>query len=592
LAKLGKISFGTDNGVNISIFDDDGILLLHPTHKALAGKKISRAADKQWAEPYLKVIEKAQRPGGRGLYSYQTHEGRKTFIFSEAVPAWNWIVCAELFGVGLRGAKAVNPASIKVDMAIDIILICCITIFLAVIAVIFSYGFSRSLKKEIDALLHYFGEYANRNVEVTLTEDQFQYGEFRFIGASAVGMVGKIESLIQTVKDLAIKAELGNQAKSNFLASMSHEIRTPMTGITGMTDLLKETELNEKQQEYLDTITESSQSLLQLVEEIRDYSTIEVGEEIRIKPVPFDLTELANEIIDLMSKKVKDRNLKLELEVKETPVHLAGDSRRIRQILTTLIGNACRFTEEGGIMLHIDCLKRDQNKANIHFQVADTGLGISQPKQAKLFDFTREQVAVTRKFGAVNLGLAVCKNLVDQMDGEISVESEKGKGTTFNINLPLDITTAGAVESFKEERAAVKPKERPIKDFSGLAVLLAEDDPINRKMEIIFLERLGCEVDLAQNGKEAVEKFSDKKFDIVFMDCEMPEMDGYEATRQIRELEKEGTRVPIIALTANAMQGDKELCHEAGMDDHVAKPFKIDNIQDIIDHHVANQDRK
>jgi hypothetical protein len=243
----------------------------------------------------------------------------------------------------------------------------------------------------------------------------------------------------------------------------------------------------------------------------------------------------------------------------------------------------------------VDSPGREGNVAQIRFRIADTGVGISQEKLANIFDFTRESVSVTRKFGAVSLGLAVCKHLVEQMGGSIAVNSAKDKGTEVEVVIPLQVTTEVAVEQTeyrRRETATARPRavvgSTSAETFTGVRALLAEDDPINRKMALIFFERLGLTVETAVNGHDAVEKFRIGNFQLVFMDCEMPVMDGYEATRAIRVIEQArgGAPVPILAMTANAMEGDKQLCLAAGMDGHIAKPFHLSDLQTMIARHL------
>jgi signal transduction histidine kinase/CheY-like chemotaxis protein len=594
LAHLGGIVFGAGHHVNISVFNVDGTLLYHPTHQALVGRSIHELGKSDLASSFQDLLRQATGPARNGLVSYDLDGGNRACLYAEPYPAWNWVVCAELSGPGLGGLRAVNPVAFRIDLFGDLFLIAIVALFLTGIALLFSYAFSASLRREMGVLLDYFHAYAERRGEPVLDESKLHFREISYIGRQAAAMIGRIEQLIQAVKHLAIEAEIGNQSKSNFLASMSHEIRTPMTGISGMTDLLRETELTPRQRDYLDTIAESNARLLRIIEGIRDYDLLE-GSHIKVSVAPFDLTKLANEIVDLMARAAQDKGLRLELEIREVPVFLIGDALHLRQILATLVGHGIRFTEKGRVSLAVDSPGREGNVAQIRFRIADTGVGISQEKLANIFDFTRESVSVTRKFGAVSLGLAVCKHLVEQMGGSIAVNSAKDKGTEVEVVIPLQVTTEVAVEQTeyrRRETATARPRavvgSTSAETFTGVRALLAEDDPINRKMALIFFERLGLTVETAVNGHDAVEKFRIGNFQLVFMDCEMPVMDGYEATRAIRVIEQArgGAPVPILAMTANAMEGDKQLCLAAGMDGHIAKPFHLSDLQTMIARHL------
>ncbi len=372
-------------------------------------------------------------------------------------------------------------------------------------------------------------------------------------------------------------AEAGTQAKNEFIASVSHEFRTPMNGILGLSEILRNTNLTHEQLDLLKGITTSADNLLVLLNDVLDFSAIEAGK-MEIDYQAFDLNKLLDDINLVIGIRAKEKDLEFNIIKEENlPNILVGDAQRLRQIIINLANNAVKFTEEGKVNVNITKQKTEDNKLTIRFEVADTGIGIPHAAMQSLFQvFSRVKQDKSKLIAGTGLGLSICKKLTDMMQGDIGVESVQGKGSMFWFTLPFEV---GVQKAIVDE---IKPIEI-VKSDGKKHILLVDDNHINQRISKFHLEKMGLKVDQAYNGQEALSKYCQNNYDLIVLDIQMPIMDGYEVAKAIRDVEKNTARhIPIIALTANAMKGDKEKYLNAGMDDYISKPFTLDTFSKVI----------
>ena len=430
--------------------------------------------------------------------------------------------------------------------------------------------------------------------------------EIRRLGAAFNTMLDALRRRAAETTHALHQAEHSNQAKSQFLANMSHEIRTPLNGIVGMIEMMKLTDVSPSQRRYLETATQFSQALLRLIDDILDLSRIDVGR-LELERAPFHLPSLVHDVRVLFADQAAAKGLTLSVLLPDAlNLMVLGDAHRLMQIVTNLVGNALKFTSEGSITIRVALDQQIGSGLRVRFEVSDTGIGIPANKLEQIFEaFTQGDSSTTRRYGGTGLGLSIARQLCNMMDGDIGVDSEVGAGSTFWFTVVLE-KQAGVVADRTYQanapafRRAATPLVEPVvaplatpatfvpaasREFkaslerigrSAIAILLVEDNPANMRVTQALLETLGCSVTSARNGLEAVAAYREHHFDLVLMDCQMPEMDGYEATRAIRQIETfQGRRTPIVALTAHAMEGSRETSLASGMDDQLTKPLTM-----------------
>ena len=448
----------------------------------------------------------------------------------------------------------------------------------------------RHLKRETD---FYSAEYRLRAKDGTyrwiLARGQALWDE----RGRAVRMVGSHTDITErkrseeALKQAKEQAESANRAKSEFLANMSHEIRTPMNGVLGMIDLVLDTQLSQEQREFLGTAKSSARSLLALLNDILDLSKIEAGR-MELVAAPFCIREGVHEAVCMLGVAARQKGLTLQVEVHaDVPDQVVGDAVRLRQVISNLVGNAIKFTDRGEITVRVAIDEQGSGTSKMHFQVQDTGIGIPEDKQVWIFEpFRQVDGSTTRRHEGTGLGLAICTRLVQLMGGRMWLESRTGEGSTFHFTAPFQLNTTSKASN------EAAPLERNVANLAaaveavpptGLRVLVAEDNPVNQTLTLNVLRKAGHSATLAVNGREVLAAFERMRFDVILMDVQMPLMDGFEATAAIRSIEKTtGSHVRIVAITAHAMQGDRERCLQAGMDEYLTKPLELAKLRALL----------
>jgi signal transduction histidine kinase/ActR/RegA family two-component response regulator len=556
---FGEVDLG--DGTFFLMVDADHRVVLH-TDKSKIGKRIDPAFIQRLDKDQDTLIESIE---GRDMLVSYSRTSRKDWLLMSFIP------------VSKLTARAVTIR----NNTILIVAIC----FAFVIAT--AYLFSRGVVSPIRRMTEVFKRIQDGSIN---WKTRLAVGPRDEIGELITWFNTFLDSLVaknRTEEELVQAkeaAEAASRAKSQFLANMSHEIRTPMNGVIGMTELALDTDLTDEQREYLEIIQSSAISLLDLLGDILDFSKVEAGK-LELTPGHFRLRDVLSEILKTMSVHAHQKHLELSHAVApEVPDALIGDPRRFGQIVINLIANAIKFTEQGEIAVRVAVESRTSDTILLRTSVSDTGIGIPEHKQTEIFEaFSQADASSTRSHGGTGLGLAISARLATLMEGKVWVESQVGQGSTFHVTTRFGVATVSSRASHPDETAPDRAPGSRADDPRNLRILLVEDNPINQKVVTLLLSKRGHSVVLAGNGQQAVQRLAEEpgSFDLVLMDLQMPGMDGFEATAAIRQQEM-GGRVPIIALTAHAMKGDRERCLRADMDGYISKPIRAEKLYQVI----------
>ena len=383
------------------------------------------------------------------------------------------------------------------------------------------------------------------------------------------------------------EAEEASRAKSQFLATMSHEVRTPLNGILGMANLLRDTKVDGRQAGYLDTIKYSGETLLTMLNDILDYSKMEAGK-FEIEKIDFDLNRVVKSVADILRSRAEEKGVAVKVDIDMTvPDYINSDPTRLRQVLLNLVSNGIKFTDEGSVTIYVKNVHEDGDTARLRFDVVDTGIGIPESARQRLFkEFSQVDSSTSRKYGGTGLGLSICQQIVELMEGEIGADSVEGEGSTFWFEIDVDVADYFEHE-FEDGEGGAKGNKVP--QLEPLHILVVDDNQINLQVASDILAKFGHETSTADSGQAAIDMVQQAVFDVILMDMQMPGMNGLEATREIKAMDSPACDIPVIALTANNIDGDDEVCIAEGMVDHVPKPFEPHDLLRTIARHVPHK---
>ncbi len=562
--------FRSEKGHYLWVHDLNLKMLMHPVQPELDGKDLSEYRDPT-GKPLFVEMNRLISTSGKGFLEYQwprpgTTSAVPKLSYIRLFNPWGWVI-----GTGIYVEDVYTDTAAKQQIVIFI------SFLLSAMLLLFSIFIARHINRPLKATLEMTSSIVRNEGDGTKIPEHCH--------DETIQLFKMMQIMIEDLKNARIEAEAANRAKSDFLATMSHEIRTPMNGVLGMTELLLHTELTQKQREYAEMVCASGHNLLSLINNILDFSKIEALK-LELESSQFNLEELVNETIRLFSVLSKEKEISLTYTIEPgVPSAIIGDATRLRQVLLNLLGNAIKFTSSGQVSFNLKTIDDEPEHVKFQFSVSDTGIGIPLHIQEKLFrPFTQADSSTTRRFGGTGLGLTISRQLVNMMGGEIGLESEEGRGSTFwftaRFKKTPEIVTLPASVNAEFDNI---PQENH--ELLRCHILLAEDNQINRILVENMVRNFGCEIDSVVNGREAIEALKEKKYNLVLMDCQMPELDGIEATEIIRKNTSEvlNPNIPIIALTANVCAGAKDACLSAGMNDYMSKPITFDQLKIMLE---------
>jgi signal transduction histidine kinase/ActR/RegA family two-component response regulator len=561
------------------IWDLKGVGVAHGSVKTLEGKNlISDEAAR--TQPYIydmvsKLVAVGKSPGHEGITTYNmTRPGENVALrklaYAKLFEPWGWVIGT---GVYTEDIDAQFWRQARWDLLFVLVLI----LLAGIPSTLLARDLSRALRRTSRRVAAVAAGELDGDLPDTDRGDEVGH----MARALLVLRNNSVEALRLKSEQAALKA--ASQAKSMFLATMSHEIRTPLNGVVGTIALLSATQLDKEQAALVRISTESADQLLSIINDVLDFSKLEAGA-VEFEQIAFSPEHVVKGVRDLYAGNAREHGLDFGAEIAaDAPRWLRGDPTRLRQILNNLLSNAIKFTPSGSVRLAFTHAPLEGDRVVLTFSVRDTGIGISPEARGRLFGmFSQADSSITREFGGSGLGLAICKRLTELMGGEISVESELGRGSVFKVSIPFNRATAPPV---KTDNTCQWSQERMSE--AGLHVLVAEDNRVNQLVIRKVLERFGCKVTIAANGAEAIDRLIEGRKDVIFMDVHMPVMDGITATRAIRALGGSSGRTHIIALTANSLPGQRDEYLAAGMDDYVSKPFQPNEVWSALNRAIA-----